>query len=99
VGPTPSKHERKRQNALEEKNKTVALVWWYVVQALLSHEAWDGGGGLEVGRAVGPRLMSAGCGPGSRATCSSVLFGVLGAYPPARAPGGELVAGYRVFTK
>jgi hypothetical protein len=57
---------------------------------------------VALGRAVGPRLMS-GCGPGSRATCSAVLFGVLEAYPPVGTtpgvPGGELVAGYRVFMK
>jgi hypothetical protein len=48
------------------------------------------------GRAVGPRLMS-GYGPGSRATCSAVLFGVLEAYPPVGTtpgvPGEELVTG------
>jgi hypothetical protein len=58
--------------------------------------------GVQLGRAVGPRLMS-GCGPGSRATCSAALFGALEAYPPVgttpRVPGEELVAGYRVFMK
>jgi hypothetical protein len=53
-------------------------------------------------RAVGPRLVS-GCGPGTRATCSAVLFGALEAYPPLGTtpgvPGEELVAGYRVFMK
>jgi hypothetical protein len=56
----------------------------------------------QVGRAVGPRLMS-GCGPGSRATCSAVLFGVLEAYPPVGTTPGvlgeELVTGYRMFMK
>jgi hypothetical protein len=55
-----------------------------------------------LGRAVGPRLMS-GCGPGSRATCSAALFGALEACPPVGTapgvPGGELVAGYRMFMK
>jgi hypothetical protein len=54
-----------------------------------------GMGGLTAGRAVGPHLMS-GCGPGSRATCSAVLFGVLGAHPPVGTtpgvPGRELAA-------
>ena len=57
---------------------------------------------LRVGRAVGPRLVS-GCGPGTRATCSAVLFGVLEAHPPVGTtpgvPGEELVAGYRMFMK
>jgi hypothetical protein len=51
---------------------------------------------------VGPRLVS-GCGPGTRATCSAVLFGAFEAYPPLGTtpgvPGEELVAGYRMFMK
>jgi hypothetical protein len=43
------------------------------------------------------------CGPGTRATCSAVLFGALEAYPPVGTtpgvPGEELVAGYRMFMK
>jgi hypothetical protein len=55
------------------------------------------------GSAVGPRLVS-GCGPGTRATCSAVLFGAFEAYPPLGTTPGvpageELVAGYRVFMK
>ena len=53
-------------------------------------------------RAVGPRLVS-GCGPGTRATCSAVLFGAFEAYPPLGttpgAPGEELATGYRMFMK
>jgi hypothetical protein len=53
-------------------------------------------------RAMGPRLVSS-CGPGTRATCSAVLFGAFEAYPPLGTtpgvPGEELVAGYRVFMK
>ena len=45
-------------------------------------------GCVNLGRAVGPRLMS-GCGAGSRATCSAALFGALEAYPPVgTTPGG-----------
>jgi hypothetical protein len=29
VKPKPSKRERKRQNALEEKNKAAAICWWF----------------------------------------------------------------------
>jgi hypothetical protein len=43
VKPALSKRERKRQNALEEKNKAVALVWWYKLSQAMSH----GGGGLK----------------------------------------------------
>ena len=56
---------------------------------------------LLVGRAVGPRPMS-GCGPGTRATCSAVLSGALEAYPLLGTTpgvlGGELVAGYGLFS-
>jgi hypothetical protein len=49
----------------------------------------------KVVRALGPRLVS-GCGPGTRATCSAVLFGAFEAYPPLGTtpgvPGRELVA-------
>jgi hypothetical protein len=58
-----------------------------------SHGDW-------AGRAVGPRPMS-GCGPGTRATCSAILSGVLEAYLPLGTTpgvlGGELVAGGGLF--
>ena len=37
VKPALSERERKRQSALEEKNKTVALVWWYVLSQAMEH--------------------------------------------------------------
>ena len=54
-----------------------------------------------LGRAAEESLIS-GCGPGTRATCSAVLSGALEAYPLLGTTpgvlGGELVAGYGLFS-